>query len=193
MGELSLNKLIKNYLFLLIVAGTLVLLDQWTKELVRGSLPMGSVWSPWEWLSPYARIVHWHNTGVAFGMFQGMGSVFAVLAAIVSIVIIYLYNRVAGDSWILKWAMSLQLAGAVGNLIDRVTIGYVTDFISVGNFPVFNVADASISIGVVILLIYVWYQERKHKELEKQSEQTDPNPDDTGIAGDPIPGEEQTS
>jgi len=159
-----LNKKVKDYLFLFIVAGLLIALDQWSKWYVRGALPLGSIWSPWEWLTPYARIVHWKNSGVAFGMFQGMGTVFAVLAAIVSLVIIYYYPRVAGESRTLKIAMSMQLAGAMGNFIDRVTIGHVTDFLSVGNFPVFNVADACISVGVAILLIYVWLEEKKEKD-----------------------------
>jgi signal peptidase II len=59
----------------------------------------------------------------------------------------------------------MQLSGAVGNLIDRLTVGHVTDFISVGNFPVFNVADSSITIGVAILLLTVYLQERKQKIL----------------------------
>ena len=164
------NKIVKNYLFLFIVAGLLIAFDQWSKAQVRYSLPLGSIWSPWEWLTPYARIVHWKNSGVAFGMFQGMGTVFAVLAAIVSLVIIYYYPRVAGDSRVLKVAMSLQLAGAMGNFIDRVTIGHVTDFLSIGDFPVFNVADACISVGVAILLIYVWVQEKKEKELISAAE-----------------------
>ncbi len=164
------NKKVRDYLFLFIVAGLLVALDQWSKAQVRYALPLGSIWSPWEWLTPYARIVHWKNTGVAFGMFQGMGTVFAVLAAIVSLVIIYYYPRVAGDSRVLKIAMSLQLAGALGNFIDRVTIGHVTDFVSIGNFPVFNVADACISVGVAILLVYVWVQEKKEKALNPVSE-----------------------
>jgi signal peptidase II len=164
MGDNSLNKTVKNYLFLFLVAVILTVLDQWSKSYVRSSLPLGGIWSPWEWLTPYARIVHWKNTGVAFGMFQGMGTVFAVLAAIVSVVIIYYYPRVAGDNWVLKIAMSLQLAGALGNLVDRVTVGYVTDFISIGTFPVFNVADSCISVGVVVLLIYVWLQERQEKD-----------------------------
>ncbi len=173
------NKIVKNYLFLFIVAGLLIAFDQWSKAQVRYSLPLGSIWSPWEWLTPYARIVHWKNTGVAFGMFQGMGTVFAVLAAIVSLVIIYYYPRVAGDSRVLKIAMSLQLAGALGNFIDRVTIGHVTDFLSIGDFPVFNVADACISVGVVILLIYVWVQEKKEKELNPATEA-----DEAGLSGD---------
>jgi len=165
-----LNKKVKNYIFLFIVAGLLIAVDQWSKAQVRSALPLGSIWSPWEWLTPYARIVHWKNTGVAFGMFQGMSTVFAILAAIVSLVIIYYYPRVSGESLTLKIAMSLQLAGAMGNFIDRVTITYVTDFISIGNFPVFNVADACISIGVVILLVYVWLQEKKEKEASANME-----------------------
>jgi signal peptidase II len=170
MGDLLLNKTIKNYLFLFLVSGSLTILDQWSKAYVRSSLAMGSIWSPWDWLTPYARIVHWQNTGVAFGMFQGMGNVFAILAAIVSVVIIYYYPRVAGNDWVLRLAMALQLAGALGNFIDRVTIGYVTDFISVWTFPVFNVADASISVGVAVLLIYVWYQDRKEKNNQEKTD-----------------------
>jgi signal peptidase II len=56
--------------------------------------------------------------------------------------------------------MCLQFGGALGNLVDRVTIGHVTDFISVGSFPVFNVADSSISVGVVILIVGMWIKER---------------------------------
>jgi signal peptidase II len=58
----------------------------------------------------------------------------------------------------------MQLAGALGNLIDRMTIGHVTDFVSVGNFPVFNVADASITVGVGVLLIGMWVQEKREKK-----------------------------
>ena len=61
-----------------------------------------------------------------------------------------------------------QLGGALGNLIDRLTVGHVTDFVSVGTFPVFNVADASISVGCVVLLLGVWWQERAAKKEKMQ-------------------------
>ena len=159
------KKIIKDYLVLALVAGTVVALDQWSKAFVRESLPMGAIWSPWEWLTPYARIVHWQNTGVAFGLFQGQSLFFAILAIIVSGVIIYYYPRVAAHDWTLRLALGLQLAGAMGNLIDRITVGHVTDFISVGTFPVFNVADSSITVGVIILMISVWLQERRDKRI----------------------------
>lgn len=167
--EVRLKKIVRDYLFLFLLAGSIIALDQWTKNLVRTNLAIGETWMPWEWLAPYARIVHWFNTGVAFGMFQGMGMIFMVLAIIVSLAIIYYYPRVAGDDWLLRLAMGFQLAGAVGNLIDRITNGgNVTDFISVGTFPVFNVADSSITVGVVVLLLGVWLQERRQKALAEQ-------------------------
>jgi signal peptidase II len=69
--------------------------------------------------------------------------------------------------------MSMQLGGALGNLIDRLTIGHVTDFISVGRFPVFNIADSSITVGVVVLLLGVWWQERAAKKEKVQAASSD--------------------
>ena len=66
--------------------------------------------------------------------------------------------------WPLRVAMGMQLGGALGNLTDRLRFGAVTDFISVGKFPVFNVADSSISVGVAVLIVGVWISERKAKK-----------------------------
>lgn len=164
------KKIIKDYLVLALIAGTVITLDQWSKAFVRDSLPIGAIWSPWDWLTPYARIVHWQNSGVAFGLFQGQSPIFAILAVIVSCVIIYYYPRIAPHDWTLRLALGLQLAGALGNLIDRVIAGHVTDFISVGTFPVFNVADSSITVGVLILLLSVWLQERRDKQIANKLE-----------------------
>ena len=180
--EVRLKKLVRAYLILFLLAGSIVALDQWTKSLVRANLAIGEVWNPWQWLAPYARIVHWFNTGVAFGMFQGMGTIFMVLAIIVSAAIIFYYPRVAAEDWLLRLAMGFQLAGALGNLIDRIfNNGNVTDFISVGTFAVFNVADASISIGVAVLLLGVYLQERRQKAQAMENiEQQTPDSQDTG-------------
>jgi signal peptidase II len=155
-------KQLRNYAYLFLIAGAVIGLDQWTKALVRANIPVGGVWLPdgWDWLSPYARIIHWHNTGAAFGMFQGYGWVFTVLAFVVAGLIIYYYPQVHEEDWWLKLAMGLQMGGALGNVIDRLLFeGRVTDFVSVGIFPVFNVADSSITIGVFVLLLGVWYKE----------------------------------
>jgi signal peptidase II len=165
-------KLIKNYWAIALIATVIVALDQWTKELVRANIPAGGTWLPasLEWLSPYARIVHWYNTGAAFGMFKDASTVLTVLAFIVIAAIIYYYPQVDQSDWSLRIAMSMQLGGAIGNLTDRLRIGHVTDFISVGNFAVFNVADASISVGAVVLLFGVWMMERTEKEKKRMAE-----------------------
>lgn len=161
------KKYIQDYAFLFSLAGAIVALDQFTKYLVRTNLDFREVWVPWEWLEPYARIVHWKNTGAAFGMFQDFGGVFTVLSIIVSIAILYYFPQVPRQDWALRLAMVLQLGGAVGNLIDRLTQGWVTDFVSVGNFAVFNVADASISTGVVVLIVGMWFKERQERAAER--------------------------
>ncbi len=159
------KKYLKDYLFLLGIALTIIVLDQWTKQLVRENLAFQEMWSPWPWLAPYARIVHWSNTGAAFGMLQGFGDVFTILAMIVGVVILYYFPQVPRQDWPLRVAMGLQLGGAMGNLIDRLTRGHVTDFISVGSFAVFNIADASISVGVAVLVLGMWIKERQDKKL----------------------------
>lgn len=165
------KKYLESYTFLFSIAGLIILLDQWTKFLVRSNLALQETWSPWAWLSPYARIVHWKNTGAAFGIFQNLNPVFAVLAVVVSIAILYFFPRVEKGEWPLRIALSMQMGGALGNLIDRLTQGYVTDFVSLGRFAVFNVADASISMGVAVLVVGVWLTERKHAAAtQKKSE-----------------------
>ncbi len=157
---------LRDYALLIGLGGAIVALDQWTKWLVRTNLPFEATWLP-SWLgalSPYARIVHWNNSGAAFGSFQNGNSVFTALAILVIAAILYYYPRVEKNDWTLRVAMGLQLGGAAGNLVDRLNMGKVTDFISIGSFPVFNVADSAISIGVVVLLLGVWIRERRGKE-----------------------------
>lgn len=169
---MGINKILRTYWSLFLVAGLIIIFDQVSKSYVRVNFVENSdMWAPWPWLLPYARIIHITNTGVAFGMFQGMNVIFAVLASIVSLAIIYYYPRIPADQWLLRLALGLQLAGAVGNLIDRIFQGYVTDFISVGTFAVFNIADASITVGVAVLILGVWLQEQREK---KQAALTQP-------------------
>lgn len=157
---------VRKYWTIVAIAALIAGLDQWTKWLVRTNIPAGGTWLPdsLQWLGPYARIVHWYNTGAAFGMFKEGGMVFTVLAFIVIVAILYYYPQVERSDWSLRLAMSMQLGGAIGNLIDRLTIGHVTDFISVGTFPVFNLADASITVGCAVLLLGIWINERAQKK-----------------------------
>jgi len=161
---------------LFIVAGVIIALDQWTKWLVRVNILFGQQWMPeWlEWLSPYARLVHWQNSGAAFGMFQEGSTVFAILAFLVIGLIIYYYSHVESDDWTTRLALGMQMGGAAGNLLSRLTQdGKVTDFISVGTFPVFNVADSAITVGVGVLLLGVWLTERSAKQAENEKRETE--------------------
>ena len=165
-------KIARSYAGLLIFVASVIGVDQWTKWLVRENIPYLGTWLPagMEWLSPYARIVHWYNTGAAFGMFQGYGWVFTILAFVVSGMILFYYPRTEPQDWWLRLAMGMQMSGALGNVIDRLTLDWkVTDFVSVGNFPVFNVADASITLGVVVLLVGVWWKELREKREAAQA------------------------
>lgn len=180
-----------DYLFLFGIAGLIIAADQWTKWMVRTNLASGETWAPWTWIEPYARFVHWHNTGAAFGMFQGMNTVFMILAIIVSGVIIFYFPQVPREDFYLRLPMAMQLGGAVGNLIDRFRDGYVTDFVSVGTFAVFNVADASISVGVAVLFLGLLW--RDHQEKHKLPLQVDANAEDlvenTAPGAEPNPAE----
>ena len=164
-------RLFKDYLTLALISGIVVALAQWTKYFVRLNLAPGERWVPWEWLAPYARIIHSSNTGAAFGIFKDGALFFTVLAVLVSLAIVFYYPRVPRSQTALRIALALQLGGALGNLADRlIQGGQVTDYLSVGRFPVFNIADASIFLGVVILILSSFFQERRNRiEAEAES------------------------
>jgi signal peptidase II len=155
----------KDYVIMFLIAGLIIGLDQWTKVLVRTNIPLGGDWLPtWlVWLLPFARIRYWYNSGAAFGIFQNGNLIFMTLAIIVAGVILYYLPRTSRKDWWLRLALAMQFSGAVGNLVDRFQFGHVTDFISVGTFAIFNIADASISVGVAVLIVGVWVTDRNEK------------------------------
>ncbi len=158
---------LKRYAMLFGIASGVIALDQWTKYLVRARLAYGQVWVPFARL-PFLRIVHWSNTGSAFGLFQSGSLVITIVAVVVSVAILFYFPRVPRAQLPLRLALSLQMGGAVGNLIDRLGVGTVTDFVAVGGFPVFNVADSSITLGVTILLIALLFEREGEEERGKE-------------------------
>ncbi len=168
-----------DYVILLLVAAIIVTTDQWVKVWVRANVPLGGDWLPSQlaWLMPYARIRFWYNSGAAFGIFQNGNLVFMILAILVAGAILYYFPRVARKDWWLRLALMLQFSGAVGNLADRIQFGHVTDFISVGNFAIFNIADASISVGVAVLVLGVWINEMTDKRRAAARAAAVPAPD----------------
>lgn len=165
------NKKSRTYLELILIAGIVVVIDQVTKYLIRTNLQLRETWMPWEWLEPYARIIHWKNTGVAFGLFQGRGWLFTVIGLAVVVLIILFYRQMIDGKRFWRIALAFQLGGALGNLIDRINprVGYVVDFIWIGNFPVFNIADVSIVCGAAILIIGMWTTEEKEKKAVEEA------------------------
>lgn len=164
------KKYFPDFLFLFLIAGVIIAFDQLTKSLVRANLGLSEIYRPDLPLSEYFRIVHWQNYGAAFGIFQNLSGVFTVLSFVVSLFIIYYFPQVPRQDWPVRLAMGMLLGGAVGNLIDRLHLGYVVDFIAVGDFPVFNIADASISTGVAVLFLGMWLQERKQAREAQAAE-----------------------
>lgn len=149
------------FIFFLVAAG-IIAFDQWTKWLVIQTIPLNTSWLPesLDWLMPYARLFHIQNRGASFGMFQGGNTFLIILTAVIVAGIIYYVSRMDHPNNWMWVAAGMYLGGAVGNLIDRLTLGAVTDFVSVGTFYIFNVADASINISVILLLILSWLHER---------------------------------
>jgi signal peptidase II len=168
-GTISRGRRIRSYVFLAAITGMVLVLDQLSKYLVRTDLSVGEMWSPTAWLAPYARIIHWNNTGAAFGLLPSAGTIFSIVAIVVTVAIIYYFPRVPENQVAIRIALALQLGGALGNLIDRVIVGTVTDFISLATFPVFNVADASITIGTALLLAAMWLDERRRKREQQNA------------------------
>jgi signal peptidase II len=139
----------------LLLAAAIVGVDQLTKWVIRASIERGDAVE----VLPFFRIVHVTNTGAAFGMLQGAGPLLIVasLAGLAAIVV-YLFNPGFAHP-VVRLGLACMLGGAVGNLIDRVAEGRVVDFLKVPHWPAFNVADSAISIGVVILLWSMLFQD----------------------------------
>ncbi len=138
-----------------VVALLILAADQISKHLVLSNLDPGQSWNPIATLTPWVSITHVTNTGVAFGLFRDRGSFFTVIAVIVAAAIIFYYRQLPAGQWWLKLSLGLQLGGALGNLLDRVRLGYVVDFIDFKIWPVFNLADSAIVVGVAILAYYL--------------------------------------
>jgi signal peptidase II len=160
------------WLFLGAVTVGVIVIDQATKALVSSSLQIDQPWAPIESLSHLFTITYTTNTGAVFGIFPDAGVVLLIIAVVVVGLIIYYYRRLSGQgSWIIRLALGLQLGGAIGNLIDRVRLGHVVDFLNLKFWPVFNVADSCIVIGVAILAGVMLLEDRKERGELKQGDE----------------------
>ncbi|MDE2718717.1 MAG: signal peptidase II [Chloroflexota bacterium] len=134
-----------------ILIGTVVgafVLDQVSKRLITSWLDLGESWPS----EGFFRITYGTNSGTAFGLFPNHTTLLIVVSLVAIGFLFYFYRAHAMPSLLLRFAIGLQLGGAFGNLIDRVLNGKVVDFIDVGPWPIFNLADSSIVVGIFILM-----------------------------------------
>lgn len=153
-----------DYLFLSLA---ILVLDQWTKWLVEIHLPHSASHPV---LPGFLNLTHVKNTGVAFGLFASHGadggSWILVLMGIVALAAVFLYFRLApARNRLLLYSLALIVGGAVGNLIDRLASGAVTDFLDVYvgtyHWPAFNVADSAITVGIGLMILDSFRSHRK--------------------------------
>jgi signal peptidase II len=136
-----------------LVLALVVLIDQVTKALVRNGIEVGEEDS----ILPAVTLVHVRNTGVAFGAFAGGGIIVVALVALALSALLY-YFVTHIDKPLIWLPTGMLLGGSIGNIIDRVRDGAVTDFVKLPAWPAFNVADISITFGVLVLLWVVEQQ-----------------------------------
>lgn len=147
----------------LIISALLVGVDQWVKYLTVSNISLGETK---DFIPGFLSFTYIRNTGAAWSLLEGKMWFFYIITVIVVAVVVYiLAKHVNGSKWF-TIGLTLVLAGAIGNFVDRLRLGYVvdmfqTDFI---NFPIFNVADMSLVIGVACIFIYLILEEKAAKD-----------------------------
>ena len=152
-------------MFYYLIAILIILLDQFTKWLIVSKMTFGDSIPI---INNVLYITSHRNRGAAWGILQGQMWLFYAITLVVIIAIIYYIQKAAKGKWLLGISLGLMLGGAIGNFLDRVIRKEVVDFIHTYifgyNFPVFNIADSSLCIGVVLLMIVMLRDERETKE-----------------------------
>ena len=144
------------FVFYVIFVGAVVLADQFTKALVVANIPLGGHVA---FLPGFLDFTYVRNTGAAFSSFEGMQWLFALIFLVFTLGIFYEYFRKRMPfSNFERWMIAAIYAGGLGNMIDRLRLGYVVDMIETQfmEFPVFNVADCFITCGCILLMAHLF-------------------------------------
>lgn len=153
-----------------LVLAIVLALDQISKYFIEHSLQVNQSWAPIPSIESVFRITHVTNTGAAFGFFRSGGNLFMVVAVVVTAAIVIYNHQLSGGQRLFRVALGLQMSGALGNFIDRIRIGHVTDFLDFGPWPVFNLADLSIVSGVVALVLLMLLESREQGDSTEEDE-----------------------
>ncbi|MBA3870560.1 MAG: signal peptidase II [Anaerolineae bacterium] len=174
------NPTVRRWLRLLIIVGLVLAVDQITKRMVVNDLIVGESRHIIPFLSPFFQIIRSHNTGASFGLLPNAGDLFAIVAVIVVLVLVYMYPRIPDEKRLAWLATGLIIGGALGNVLDRLSYGYVVDFINyqipgvISN--VSNLADHAIVLGVILFFISSWRDERNDAAQKAQTPQPNSEP-----------------
>jgi len=133
------------------LAGVLLVLDRITKAWAARTLVLGD---PHPLIGNAIRLTRVHNTGGAFGVLAGNPLVFIIVSFVIAVAVLVSFIVLRGRRTVLRLALVLVFVGAVGNLIDRLSVGYVVDFFEIVGFPVFNVADSCVTVGAILIVLY---------------------------------------
>lgn len=145
------------YLFMFLFVGGIVGLDQWTKLLTVDNIPMfGNV----KVIPGFFGLTYTQNTGGAWSMMEGMIWLFVLIFVAFAVAMLWeLITKKLGLTCFEHWCLVAVLGGGLGNMIDRVRLGYVVDMIRLEfiNFPIFNVADCFITCGCILLIVHMMF------------------------------------
>lgn len=177
----------RHWAFLLGITGLILAFDQASKAWVVQNFLLYESRAMIPFLAPVFNFTYTQNTGAAFGMFESASNIFLLIAIVATAVITYFYRNLKGDAWPLRFGMALQLGGALGNALDRVTRGFVVDFLHLfydplnWDWPIFNFADVSIVLGVLLVVGILWLEDEDEMEDESKTiqETTDPAKDNS--------------
>ena len=152
-------------LLLMSIFALVVAADQLSKMLVRANLHLHES-IPSEGLF---RFTYTTNTGAVFGIFSDQTLIMTIASFVGVGILLYFYHSYLGSDRFVHISLGLLLGGAVGNLVDRVAMGRVTDFIDVGVWPIFNLADSAIVTGIIILFVLFFFEKENSKTFRTGS------------------------
>ena len=156
------------YLFMLLFVVGATALDQWTKFLVVENIPLfGHV----EFMPDFLSFTYVQNTGAAFSSFRGMQWLFLLVFAVFTVGVVWEFiKKKMPFTTFERWCIAAIYAGGLGNMIDRLRLGYVVDMVKTEfmNFPVFNVADCFITCGCILLLVHLFFFNKEFWKDDKK-------------------------
>lgn len=160
------------YCFLIVFMAVIVVLDQAVKALVAANIPVGGYVRA---IPGLFHLTQLHNTGAAFSMLEGGRWLFAAICVVGIAVAAVLIARKVITAKFEMWCLAAVFGGGIGNLIDRLRLGYVVDMFEVDfmNFAVFNVADAFITCGAIALVVYILFFDREKKPNKEKDDAAD--------------------